>query len=68
MGDFYRNLNEYERSELGWWNKMKIYIDVYEPPYFGYKENALRDAKLAMLDHPYYNHPVYWAPFIMIGK
>ncbi|MEP1151184.1 MAG: CHAT domain-containing tetratricopeptide repeat protein [Balneola sp.] len=68
MGEFYRKLNEYEESEIGWLNKIKIYFDIYEPPYFGYKEKALHEAKLAMLNHPYYNHPVNWAPFIMIGK
>lgn len=68
MGEFYTKLNEYERSELGWWSQTKIYLGVYEPPYFGYKEKALREAKLAMLNHPYYSHPVNWAPFIIIGK
>lgn len=68
MGEFYTKLNKYEAAEIGWLNKIKIYFDQYEPPYFGYKEKALHEAKLAMLKHPYYNHPVHWAPFIMIGK
>ncbi|GEM_PF-417795 len=68
MKEFYRNLNNYEESEISLWSRVKIYFDVYEPPMFGYKEKALRDAKLFLLDHPYYNHPVNWAPFILIGK
>tara|TARA_R110002124_G_scaffold188668_1_gene355924 strand:+ start:4255 stop:7179 length:2925 start_codon:yes stop_codon:yes gene_type:complete len=68
MKDFYEKLTEYEEKEIGIWSKTLIFLDMYEPPLFGYKEKALRDAKLAMLDHPYYNHPVHWAPFIMIGK
>jgi len=68
MKEFYRNLNKYEESEISLWSRVKIYFDVYEPPMFGYKEKALREAKLFLLDHPYYNHPVNWAPFILIGK
>lgn len=68
MGDFYQKLSDYEESEIGFWTRTKMYFNAYEAPFFGYKENALRDAKLALLDHPYYNHPVNWAPFIMIGK
>ena len=32
------------------------------------KAQALRAAKKKMLTHPIYNHPVYWAPFIVVGK
>jgi len=28
---------------------------------------AQRQAMLAMLDHPEWNHPAYWAPFILVG-
>lgn len=68
MGAFYQNLNRFEKEEIGIWNKLKIAFDFYEPPMFGYKEKALHQAKLEFLDHPYYNDPVYWAPFIMLGK
>lgn len=68
MGSFYKNLSHLEKEEIGLWNKFKLFFDLYEPPMFGYKENALHLAKKELLDHPYYNHPVYWAPFIMIGK
>ncbi|MEP0008043.1 MAG: CHAT domain-containing protein [Balneola sp.] len=68
MGSFYKNLSRLEKEEIGLWNKFKLFFDLYEPPMFGYKENALHMAKKELLDHPYYNHPVYWAPFIMIGK
>jgi CHAT domain-containing protein len=29
---------------------------------------ALRQAQLAMLKHPEYRHPYYWAPFVLIGN
>jgi CHAT domain-containing protein/tetratricopeptide (TPR) repeat protein len=68
MEDFYFKLNAYKENELGLWSKINIYFNTYEPPLFGYKEKALRDAKLKMIEHPYYNSPVNWAPFIIIGK
>ncbi len=35
---------------------------------FGYAAPSMRQAKLAMLEHPQYNHPVYWAPFVVVGR
>lgn len=35
---------------------------------FGQKAAAMREAKQLMLNHPRYNHPVYWAPFVVIGR
>lgn len=32
------------------------------------KAQALRDAQLALLDHPIYRHPSYWAPFLLINN
>lgn len=34
----------------------------------GYKARALHQTKLSMLEHPYYNHPVYWASFVITGR
>ena len=68
MGKFYENINLYESSDFTWWDKTLYYFDSYQAPLFDYKAKAIRDAKLSMLQHPYYNHPVYWAPFILIGK
>ncbi len=68
MSDFYRNLTDYEDEEFGLWNSTLLFLDLYDQPLFDYKSRALRDAKLAMIEHPYYSHPVHWAPFIYIGK
>lgn len=35
---------------------------------YGYKAPSIREAKLAMLQHPEYHHPVYWAPFVVVGR
>jgi len=68
MSNFYENLNSFEKEEFGWWEKTLQFVGLYNTPLFDYKAKAIRDAKLKMLEHPYYNHPVYWAPFILIGK
>lgn len=68
MMDFYNKLLEREKREYGWWEKGLNFFGQYEQPVFDYKAKALRDAKLDMLEHPYYNHPVYWAPFVYVGN
>ena len=32
------------------------------------KAEALRQAQLALLNNPQYNHPYYWSPFVLIGN
>ena len=32
------------------------------------KAEALRQAQLALLKNPKYNHPYYWSPFVLIGN
>lgn len=68
MAYFYTNLNKYEEDEIGWFNSFLIWADWYEPELVDYKTLALRDAKLKMLDHPYYSHPAHWASFVITGK
>ncbi len=68
MSDFYRSMLAHQEKDYGIWSRTMDWFGMYEHPMIDYKTKAIRDAKLAMIDHPYYNHPVYWAPFILIGK
>ncbi|MBD3617123.1 MAG: CHAT domain-containing protein [Gracilimonas sp.] len=68
MSTFYKQMLAHEQEDYGLWNQTLDWFGMYEHPLFDYKAKALRDAKLYMIDHPYYKHPVYWAPFILIGK
>lgn len=68
MSNFYRRMQAHQQEDYGMWNQTLDWFGMYEHPMIDYKTKAVRDAKLAMIDHPYYNHPVHWAPFILIGK
>ncbi len=68
MSSFYRNMLAYQQEDYGMWSQTLDWLGMYEHPMIDYKTKAIRDAKLALIDHPYYNHPVHWAPFILIGK
>ncbi|MBO6584727.1 MAG: CHAT domain-containing protein [Gracilimonas sp.] len=68
MSNFYSSMLAHQQEDYGMWNQTLDWFGMYEHPMIDYKTKAIRDAKLAMIDHPYYNHPVYWAPFILIGK
>jgi CHAT domain-containing protein len=68
MAEFYSRLKIHEATDYGMLDRTLDWFGFYEHPLFDYKVKALQDAKLAMIDHPYYNHPVHWAPFILIGK
>jgi CHAT domain-containing protein len=32
------------------------------------RANALRQAQLSLLNDPQYRHPLYWAPYILVGN
>ncbi|MGC1245697.1 MAG: CHAT domain-containing protein, partial [Spirulinaceae cyanobacterium] len=32
------------------------------------KAESLRQAQLKLLKNPLYNHPYYWAPFVLVGN
>lgn len=68
MRYFYANLVEYEEEKTTLIDQLLIWANWYEPKLVDYKALALRDAKLQMIDHPYYSHPVHWAPFVITGK
>lgn len=68
MSSFYQNMLSLQEESYGYWEKTLDWFGMYQHPVFDYKTEALRETKLAMINHPYYNHPVHWAPFILIGK
>lgn len=67
MNEFYKALITNETEE-GWINTMMRWAGWDQSIPFGKKATAMRQAKLKMIDHPLFNHPVYWAPFIVVGR
>jgi CHAT domain-containing protein len=68
MSSFYKNMLAHQHEDYGLWEQTLDWFGMHTHPVFDYKANALRDTKLAMIKHPYYNHPIHWAPFVLIGK
>jgi CHAT domain-containing protein len=46
----------------------KLFIEMYRNLKEGSKSDALRQAKLALLNSPGTSHPYYWAPFVLMGN
>jgi CHAT domain-containing protein/Flp pilus assembly protein TadD len=67
MDEFYKSLLN-SSSEEGWTDTALKWIGWDESIPFGRKAKAMRQAKLNMIKHPLFNHPVYWAPFIVVGR
>lgn len=68
MAKFYHQINVLQEREFSLMDKLLIKMDWYESDLMDYKSMALREAKLEMLKHPYYSHPVHWASFVIMGK
>lgn len=68
MSNFYKSMLAHQYEDYGLWSQTLDWFGMHTHPVFDYKAKALRDTKLAMIEHPYYNHPIHWAPFILIGK
>ena len=67
MNEFYKALLQ-STSEQGWTDSMLRWVGWDSSIPFGQKATAMREAKLKMIKHPLFNHPVYWAPFIVVGR
>ena len=67
MNEFYKALLQAE-SEESWTDSMLRWVGWDQSIPFGRKAVAMRQAKLEMIKHPLFNHPVYWAPFIVVGR
>jgi len=67
MNEFYKSLLQQDKSR-GWIDGALRWIGWEQSIPFGAKAKAMREAKLKMIKHPLFNHPVYWAPFIVVGR
>lgn len=67
MNEFYKSLLQQDTSR-GWIDSALRWIGWEQSIPFGAKATAMRKAKLKMIKHPLFNHPVYWAPFIVVGR
>jgi CHAT domain-containing protein len=56
------NLNDESTALL----MAQFYRELRETPIT--KAEALRRAQLSLLNNPNYQHPIYWAPFILVGN
>lgn len=45
----------------------EFYRQLVENPSFS-KSQALRLAQLKLINHPNYNHPSYWSPYVLLGN
>lgn len=68
MNEFYKAMLESDTSQEGWPDAFWRWIGWDDSIPFGEKATAMREAKLDMIEHPLFNHPVYWAPFILVGR
>lgn len=67
MNEFYKSLLQQDTSK-DWIDSALRWIGWEQSIPFGAKATAMREAKLKMIKHPLFNHPVYWAPFIVVGR
>lgn len=67
MNEFYKSLINSDAEE-SWTTSLLRWIGWDESVPFGQKASAMREAKLQMIKHPLFNHPIYWAPFIVVGR
>lgn len=68
MNEFYKNLLADQQSGEDWSDRFLHWIGWDTSVPFGYKAEAMRQAKLKMIHNPLFNHPIYWAPFIVVGR
>ncbi|WP_441000062.1 CHAT domain-containing protein [Fodinibius sp. SL11] len=67
MNEFYKSLLQQDTTK-GWIDSALQWVGWEQSIPFGSKAKAMREAKLKMIKHPLFNHPVYWSPFIVVGR
>lgn len=69
MNEFYKSiLKQKQNPQDSMWSRIARRIGWDDSIPFGEKAKAMQTAKLQMIKNPIYNHPVYWAPFIVVGR
>lgn len=70
MNEFYTALLDKTRQNdsESWWDSFLRWIGWSDHVPYGNTASAMRQAKLNMIQHPLYRHPVYWAPFVVVGR
>jgi len=68
MPEFYRLLQSEKKQFEGHIERFLRWIGWDSSIPYGHKAGAMRKAKLKMLEHPHFSHPVYWAPFVVLGR
>lgn len=70
MDEFYTSVLSRDQSapNESLWTTFLRWIGWDESVPYGNTAPAMRTAKLKMLEHPLFHHPVYWAPFIVVGR
>ena len=68
MNEFYREIISSPPEEPSWYTSFMKWAGWDETIPYGEKAGSMRKAKLKLVNHPLFNHPVYWAPFIVVGR
>ena len=68
MNEFYRSIISNETEEDSWYTTFMKWAGWDQTIPYGEKASAMRKAKLKLIEHPLFSHPVYWAPFIVVGR
>ncbi|MDX1636978.1 MAG: CHAT domain-containing protein [Balneolaceae bacterium] len=70
MDQFYSSLlDRLDQQDSGWQlDSLLRWLGWDSAIPYGAAAPAMREAKLGMLNHLLFHHPVYWAPFIVLGR
>ncbi len=68
MNKLYDQILNFEADQISFLDNIMMFADLYKPEIIDYKTLAVQQTKIEMINHPYYSHPVHWAPFILTGK
>lgn len=69
MNEFYKSILSGDHAyHPSWIDQFARWTGWDKSIPFGEKAAAMKTAKLRLINHPIFSHPVYWAPFIVVGR